>query len=860
MNLKEYQQQSLDCLEKFFNICKESNNPSNAYEETTRDWFGTPLHYRPLPTLPKVPYICLRIPTGGGKTLVGGMAIERVNRSLLFTRHSVTIWLVPSEPIREQTLKALRSPSNLLHQAVFSSLGDVVVLDINEALRVQPATLNGANVIIVSTMQSFKQEDKDRLNVYKQSGSLMPHFENISDPTTKGNHSLVDVLRMRHPFIVVDEAHNQGTTLAFETLARFEPSAILELTATPDRSFQPSNVLCSVSAAALQAAEMIKLPLELIRRANWQDALRDAIARLNSLQEKANAEMSVTGEYLRPIMLLQAERHTAERETLTPERVKAAMLSDFGVPDEEIAIATGTVDEIAGEDILSKQCRKRYIITIDKLREGWDCPFAYVLCAFRNTNSATAAEQVLGRILRMPYAKRKTHPELNEAYAFITSANMQATVESLRDGLVKNGFERQETRELIHSPEESLENDLFALTSSVTFSTPELPLAEMIPLNLRDKIEIIPEEGSITIKGHLSKAQEVIVEDIFKTTLGKEAARQAFVKLNEPKAQRQKTPSEMGELFHVPVLAYRNGDLWEEFEETHMLQGDWHILDYPTSLSEEEFKKPESNAEGGRFTVTGQGSIRFEYLDRVETQLACFDYQNDWSQVELVFWLERNIFDDSLIPDEKAAFLNRCITNLLDERGFTLEDLSYAKFRLRSALEEKIKHHKRDAIKKVHQKLISSLDAFSVDSRCEVIFQQGRYAYNWQYNGFRVLPKHFFPVIGDLKAEGEELECAVFLATQLIGVKYWVRNIERKSTSFSLQTCTDRFYPDFICLLDDGRVLVVEYKGADRWETSDSVEKRQIGELWARRSNGKGIFIMPKGKDWEALRSAILIR
>ncbi len=856
MNLKEYQEHALNWLESFFKLCKEYGDVSHAYSEVTAEWFGSPLHYRPLPTLPKVPYICLRIPTGGGKTLVGGMAIERLNRSLLFTRHSVTLWLVPSEPIREQTLKALRSPSNLLHQAVFSSLGEVSVLEVDEALRVQPATLNGTNVIIVSTMQSFKQEDTDRLNVYKQSGSLMPHFENISDLAAKGNQSLVDVLRMRHPFIIVDEAHNQGTALAFETLARFEPSAILELTATPDRSRQPSNVLYTVSAAALQAADMVKLPLVLVRRANWQDVLRDAIARLNSLQKEADVEKSTTGEYLRPIMLLQAERHSTDRETITPEHVKKALIEDFKIPEYEIAIATGTIDEIAGEDILSEKCRKRFIITIDKLREGWDCPFAYVLCTFRNTNSATAAEQVLGRILRMPGAKRKTQKDLNEAYAFVTSASLQTTVESLRDGLVKNGFERQEAKDLIQASEESLQSDLFSAIGSVTFSTPELPTSEAIPSNLEDKVEIVPETGSVTIKGHLTKAQETAFENIFQTTLGKEAARQAIVKLHAPPAQRQKSPSEKGELFHVPVLAYKNGDLLEEFEETHLLQGDWKLLNYPSELSEEEFKKPDSKAEGGRFTVTEKGSIRFEYFDRLETQLALFDYQSGWSQVELVSWLERNIFDDSILPDEKAAFLNKAITDLLIRRGFSLDDLGYAKFRLRAALEDKIKKIKRDAMQKVHRNLLSGLERFAVDDHCQMIFEEGRYAYNWAYSGFTALPKHFFSVIGDLKSEGEEFECALFLATKLEGTKYWVRNIERKSTSFSLQTGTDRFYPDFVCLLHDGRVLVVEYKGADKWDSPDSIEKRQIGALWAKRSNGKGIFVMPKGKDLAAIQAA----
>src|SRR5690349_20295899 len=236
---KIYQVDALNYLESFFKRCKDYNDPRLAYEETTREWCEVALHYRPLPKLPNVPYVCLRIPTGGGKTLIGGLAIERANRSLLFTRNSVTLWLVPSEPIREQTLKALRSQSNLLHQAVYSALVEVTVLEIDDALRVKPNVLNNSNTIIVTTIQALKQEDIDRLSVYKQNSEMMQHFENTTDPEVRGNHSLVDALRMRHPFVIVDEAHNQGTPLAFDTLARFDPSAILELTATPDRSSQP---------------------------------------------------------------------------------------------------------------------------------------------------------------------------------------------------------------------------------------------------------------------------------------------------------------------------------------------------------------------------------------------------------------------------------------------------------------------------------------------------------------------------------------------------------------------------------------------------------------------------------------------
>ena len=238
---------------------------------------------------------------------------------------------------------------------------------------------------------------------------------------------------------------------------------------------------------------MIKMPLDLVRRENWLDALRDAIACLNKLQAKAEAERATSGDYLRPIMLLQAERHNAEHETIIPEKVKQTLIDDFSIPEVEISVATGATDEIAGDDVLSDQSKVRFIITIDKLREGWDCPFAYVLCSFRNTSSSTAAEQILGRILRMPGAKKKINPELNEAYAFITSTDFQATVGSLRDGLVKNGFERQETKDLIHTEEEPGQDDLFILATGLTFTTPEMPEPAALPPMLENKVEIAPE-------------------------------------------------------------------------------------------------------------------------------------------------------------------------------------------------------------------------------------------------------------------------------------------------------------------------------------------------------------------------------
>ena len=107
--------------------------------------------------------------------------------------------------------------------------------------------------------------------------------------------------------------------------------------------------------------------------------------------------------------------------------------------------------------------------------------------------------------------------------------------------------------------------------------------------------------------------------------------------------------------------------------------------------------------------------------------------------------------------------------------------------------------------------------------------------------------KHYYKEVGNLKDNGEEYDCAVFLDT-LPEVKYWVRNIERRERhSFWLQTTTDKFYPDFVCLLNDGRYLVVEYKGEDLWTNDDSREKRDLGRALGKAQQRKLSFCHAQG-------------
>lgn len=113
--------------------------------------------------------------------------------------------------------------------------------------------------------------------------------------------------------------------------------------------------------------------------------------------------------------------------------------------------------------------------------------------------------------------------------------------------------------------------------------------------------------------------------------------------------------------------------------------------------------------------------------------------------------------------------------------------------------------------------------------------------------------KHYYPVPGDLAwktSKGvltEEFLCAQQIDL-LDEVDFWVRNLVHAS-QFWMPTAMQRTYPDFVVKLKDGRLLIVEYKGEDRYSSDEEKEKRLVGELWAKRSNGKGLYLMARKID-----------
>lgn len=874
LTLKEYQERALDTLQTYFRLSQQLGDADTAFYRLTRETFGRGVPYQPVEGLPGLPYVCLRIPTGGGKTLVASHVIGITAHDLLHADHPLVLWLAPSNVIRDQTLRALSDQNHPYRQAVESRVGAVTVMSVSEALYVQPATLNSSTTVIVGTIQAFRVDNTEGRKVYESSGALMSHFTDLPTDLREGlemtngepKKSLANVLYMRRPIVIVDEAHNARTPLSFETLARFHPACILEFTATPATQDHPSNVLHAASAAELKSEAMIKMPIRLKVRPQWKELLSDAIAQRNRLEAAGKLEQRRTGEYLRPIMLLQAQARSQNKETLTVDLVRKTLIEDFKIPEDQIARATGEFDELGDTDLSQPDCPIRYVITVQALREGWDCPFAYVLCSIAESKSSTAVEQILGRVLRLPKATRKEIDALNLAYAYATSESFGVVANQLRDSLVQNGFERYEAQTMIQTPPEQPDLPLFGggigailpEPVSITVTTP--PALEELPPETGAKVQYDATTQSLVVRERLEPEEAALLIAMLPVAAVEAGIRAVIEHITRPQPpQPTASPAERGEVLSIPQLVVRRGKQLELFEETAFLDHPWDLSQCDTLLAESDYSGQRLGGTEIEYDVSDQGKLKEQFINELQNTMTLFATDQGWTPAELVYWLDRAIPHPDITFRETNAFLTRLVMHLIDERGFTLDQLVMDKYHLRDAVTAKIQAHRLEARKLAYNLFLLPGSQTPLEVHPEICFTYPRdaYPYNTLYRGAYPFKKHYYTQVGDLEDRGEEFNCAVFLDS-LPEVKVWVRNLERRpSHSFWLQTSTDRFYPDFVCLLNDGRYLVVEYKGEDRWSNDDSREKRIIGEVWEKRSGGKCRFIMPKGQRWDIVREVI---
>ena len=459
LELKEYQQRSVHEFEDYLDAIRQYGSEKGhniAFYTVTQKQYNSQ-------GLGNIPYVCIKIPTGGGKTLVACNMLNSIYEKFAQSRNQrgLVLWLVPTNAIRTQTINALNDRNHPYREILDQKFSNnILVMDVKQALSIKKSDIQENLCIIVSTVSAFRVEKPDGRKVYGENGSLLEHFEDMpeqiekileKDEDEQTKISLMNVIRKSNPVIIADEGHHVKTALSTAMFKNMNPCFVLEYTATP---MPESNILVNVTAAELKEEKMIKMPVYLKNIAQWQQTIRDGVAYRDKLENIAKKEK---GEYIRPIALIQAEMEKPDDKKIHVEKIIEFLKSDCHIPEEQIAIRTGTQDKRAdgeegitelGDEIFSKKCPIRYIITVAALKEGWDNAFAYVLISVANIGARVSVEQIIGRILRLPYVKEKKNEELNNSFVYTSSRNFGEAAKNLEKGLLANGYSKKDIKEL----------------------------------------------------------------------------------------------------------------------------------------------------------------------------------------------------------------------------------------------------------------------------------------------------------------------------------------------------------------------------------------------------------------------------
>lgn len=448
MELKTYQKKVIADLTRYLELLNETKSDAAAFRLFWQEK-SAPILGRYQNVIPGVPNLCFKVPTGGGKTFIACNAVRPIFDALPATKTKAVVWLVPSDAILTQTAKALKDTSHPYRQKIDVDFGGrVEVYTKQELLNGQnfnPTAVTEQLSVMVLSYDSFRGRGKEGLKAYQENSNLAAFAKVLGKPDSPiekaDETALFQIINQLNPLVIVDESHHARSELSLEMLENFNPCFVLDLTATPKKE---SNIISYVDAVQLKNEHMVKLPVIVYNRDSQSEVLIDAIDLRNKLEEIADAEYAKTGKYIRPIALFQAQPKGKEDAT-TFEKLRDKLV-DAGIPAEQIAIRTADVNELKNTDLMSPNCPIRYIITVNALKEGWDCPFAYILASLANKTSQVDVEQILGRILRLPHTSQHTQSALNMSYVLTSSNDFNNTVAHIVKGLNSAGFSDKDYR------------------------------------------------------------------------------------------------------------------------------------------------------------------------------------------------------------------------------------------------------------------------------------------------------------------------------------------------------------------------------------------------------------------------------
>ena len=857
MELKSYQKRVIDDLTDYVSVLVETGSLCESFSQfwaqrgVTVGVAGI-RHYQDV--IPGVPHVCYKVPTGGGKTLLACASVKPVLDAMAPTGHRALVWLVPSDAILTQTLQALKNPDHPYRQRLNVDFNNRVEVYSKEELlagqNFNPTTVSEQLTVMVLSYDSFRTSKAEGRKAYQANGALasFPKFLGTPDrPIAEADETaLFQVINQLNPMVVVDESHHARSTLSLEMLTNFNPSFVLDLTATPTKQ---ANIIAYVDALELKNEHMVKLPVIVYNRDNQTSVIADAIDLRTSLEAAASREHQNGGEYIRPIVLFQAQPKTSEDAT-SFEKLRAKLVQ-AGIPEDQIAIKTANVDELKGVDLLSSQCPIRYIITVNALKEGWDCPFAYILASLANKTSQVDVEQILGRILRQPHTRRHAAELLNMSYVLTSSANFQETVDNVVQGLNAAGFTARDHRVADDLPiEPASEETTDPLPGIDTPQTGNLEVALGADslgdgedfLNF-DTNEVAARTASSGSEGGGDSEPGTNVAGMTQaaTRMGQEYERQA--RQAQQIGRSQMVPRELEDKVTTYSMnpAYA-ADVRKLRIPQLFIQTSGSLFADPDDEVNWVLVSKEALGEG--FTLRGK-----DYaidVSRAEEEMSMVDVRKESADAPKAFGMkarQQQWLREHLASLPEASRITAC-TDIIVERLDRFDAIASSD--VKQYVEQVVGNLDRAQLETletsprvVAEKIKEKVEAFLSSYRAEQFRKQidaGLISARPHFElPERINPPHAITSMGNSLYAGEgqmnDFERRVITkVSALENVTWWHRNIER--VGLRLNGAINH-YPDFIIRTEAGRIVLLETKGGDR-KNEDSRIKIDLGRAWAQ--------------------------
>ncbi|MDE3236948.1 MAG: DEAD/DEAH box helicase family protein [Bacteroidota bacterium] len=841
MELKPYQQQVINDLSLFLEQVQETKDTKDAFQNFWAKHPRTPLQpfsgtaIEPYKNnVPKVPNICVKVPTAGGKTFIACNALKTIFDAFDYDRPKAVVWLVPSITILDQTIKNLKDPYHPYRQKINSHFGNKVEV-FDKAALLQGSGFNATTIkeqlnILVFSFDSLRAKNKEDRKVFQENGNLQS-FENLLGRDTE--ITLGAVIKYLNPVVVVDESHNAESDLSVDMLKELNPCFILDLTATPRNN---SNIISFIDALELKRENMVKIPVIVYNHQDKTEVINSALQLQKRLELQAIKEEKKGGKYIRPIVLFQAQPKNAEDNT-TFEKLKEKLI-ELKIPADHIKIKTATINEIKNEDLMSRDCAVRYIITVNALKEGWDCPFAYILASLADKSSAVDVEQILGRVLRQPYVMKHNFPLLNLSYVLTASSKFLDTLDNIVKGLNKAGFSDKDYK--LADPamiEEAKKQE--PLTQLKVFTTTESEIEEDITADI-DTSRISVLETNTIPSTTVSQIEQTAIEqnEAFEKTVSEMDTNNGISlpselqKLVKTFNLKEIFKEQAGQInlpqFYLKVLGSDLFGVKEEqpLEKENLLEG-FKLSQQPTdiifdSITSELYKvdldetKKEHTPTFVRLDGDVKESVMAYILDptRKESRVKNF--------TKRIMDIIGNMYP---IPDKEIEkYISRILEDFKDEQ---FNDFANNEYTYTDKIKNKIKSLSELFAEK---KFKDYLDT-------DKVFIKPAYTLPPSIapgDTAKDITKSLYEKEGSMNGFEERIINEI---ANLSNIAFWTRNIEKKG--FRINGFLNH-YPDFIIQTRSRKTILLETKG----DHLDAEQKIRLGNLWASKAGNNYRYFM----------------